>query len=168
MRKSPDIIFQEGAYVRVLSSSLSSKVRKLIKSGDKKKLLMTYSPDIFKISRVIKSTLPYRNTLYELEDLRYKITRNGEKTFVMTQIHPNTRREVKKKPKIRRFFGSELLLVYQGDLEELNQALRYHANQAIQDYANKDNIPEPQELKGIEKNIVDEDALTTENLSDED
>ena len=164
MRKSPDIIFQEGAYVRVLSSSLSSKVRKLIKSGDKKKLLMTYSPDIFKISRVIKSTLPYRNTLYELEDLRYKITRNGEKTFVMTQIHPNTRREVKKKPKVRRFFGSELLLVFQGDLEELNQALRDYAKQ----YTEELDIPEPQELKGIEKNIVDENALTTENLSDED
>jgi hypothetical protein len=42
-----------GDFVRVKMGTLYSKIRKLIKSGDKKNIVVNYSPTIFQISSIL-------------------------------------------------------------------------------------------------------------------
>ena len=65
-------IFNVGDYVRVLNSSLFSKIRALVKAGKEKLIPVRYSPTIYKISKVMKPSgirKDFMQKRYKLVDL---------------------------------------------------------------------------------------------------
>lgn len=83
--------FEEGDLVRVKMSSIFANVRRLVKGNESKKLVVTYTPDTFRIYRVI---VPHGI----LERKRYMLE-NGDGEPIRT-----------KKNNAVQFHGSELLL----------------------------------------------------------
>ena len=93
--------FSVGDLVRVKMNALYSQVRAMIKNHDKKFVVVSYSPTIFKISKILKmDNVGYENKRYYLEYL------DGEP--LITQLkknNPNATRINK------RFFASDFLKV---------------------------------------------------------
>lgn len=83
--------FEVGDLVRVKMSSIFANVRRLVKSGDNKKLVVTYTPDTFRVSKVI---IPKG----VLERKRYVLENSDDKPVTT------------KKNNVVQFYGSELLL----------------------------------------------------------
>lgn len=83
--------FKVGDVVRVKMSSIFANVRKLVKSGDGKNLVVTYTPDTYRVSKVIipKGVLERKRYILENYDDRPVTTKNNN---------------------IVQFYGSELLL----------------------------------------------------------
>ena len=93
--------FEVGDYVRVRMATLFSNIRKVIKSGNSKQIVVEYSPLIFQIAKVI---IPRNNTLSRK---RY-ILENEHGRYIMSQ-----------KGNIKHFYSSDLLLV-QNEEQEAN------------------------------------------------
>jgi hypothetical protein len=91
--------FQLGDYVRVKLSQLYSQIRKMVKDGDKKYIVVKYSPEIYVIDHILK---PDREGY---EKLRYTLkTLGGEKLLTQQKMNnPNKPRRQK------RFFASDFL-----------------------------------------------------------
>lgn len=94
-------------YVRVKLSQLYSQVRKMIKDGDKKFIVVKYSPEVYQIDKILKPD----NEGYE--KLRYTLkTLNGEPLLTQQKMNnPNKPRRQK------RFFASDFLKVSKEDVE---------------------------------------------------
>ena len=86
--------FEKGDEVRIKMSSIFSNIRKLIKQGNTKQLIINYTPDIFIIKKKI---IPRQGTL---ERNRYILKNKNNNKVVKT---PNGI--------IKQFYGSELLFV---------------------------------------------------------
>ena len=103
-------IFKVGDHVRVKTSALYSQVRKMIKDKNKKYVIVSYSPEIFKIKTIFNKDTPddfendkvikYENTRYTLERL--------DGTSLLTQRKMNNPNVVRKE---KRFFANDLLKV---------------------------------------------------------
>ena len=92
-------IFKVGEKVRVLMAALHSEHRKMIKKNKSKLLSLKYSPQIYKVYKVIKSD--------DFVKERYLVRDSNDET-VLTELklnNPNATRQA------RIFFGSDLLRV---------------------------------------------------------
>ena len=91
----------KGDYVRVKMSSLYSELRKQVKAGKKKLINVSYSPEIYKIFKIIKEDHPgYERKRYTLRKLDNSPLYTESKMNEMTHAHT-----------YRRLFASELLKI---------------------------------------------------------
>ena len=92
---------KKGDFVRVKMSSLYSELRKLVKQGKKKLINVSYSPEIYKIFKVLKEDHPgYERKRYTLRTLDNTPLYTESKMNEMTHAHT-----------YRRLFASDLLKV---------------------------------------------------------
>ena len=110
IKKSTAEKFQVGDLVRVKMGALFSKIRKLIKSDNKKLIVVNYSPDVYTISSILnkdlKDTRDHLRRTVQYENLRYTLKLNG--------VEVQTERKLNNPDKIRnskRFFASDLIKV---------------------------------------------------------
>ena len=127
-----------GDNVRVKMSSIYSEIRKEIKQGNKKLLNVTYTPDIYRIFKVIKEDHPgYERRRYTLKKL--------DGTPLYTEKKSN---EMKQSHRYRRLFASDLLKV-----DENTNNINFDNDRALK--LNKIEIEKPIVDKPIkEKRIV--------------
>jgi len=98
--------FSVGDYVRVKLSQLYSQIRQMVKQGDKKYIVVKYSPEIYEIDKVLKpDNEGYEKLRYTLKDLDGNILLTQQK-----MNNPNKPREQK------RFFASDFLKVNKQDI----------------------------------------------------
>ena len=91
----------KGDYVRVKMSALYSELRKEIKAGNKKLINVSYTPEIYKIFKVIDETHPsYERKRYTLKKL------DGTPLYTESKVN-----EMRKTHRYRRLFASDLLKV---------------------------------------------------------
>ena len=104
--------FEKGDYVRVKLSQLYSQIRKMVKDGDKKYIVVKYSPEIYQIDKVIQPDHEgYEKLRYTLKNL--EVDENGEDVPVITQQkmnNPDKPREQK------RFFASDFIKIDKKDV----------------------------------------------------
>jgi hypothetical protein len=96
--------------------TLYSKVRKLIKSGDKKNIVVNYSPSVYKITNILgkdKADRVVNNKVISFEKLRYTLS-NLDGTTLATELKRNNPNAVRKS---KRFFASDMQLVTDPDKE---------------------------------------------------
>jgi hypothetical protein len=108
--------YKIGDFVRVKMGTLYSKVRKLIKSGDKKNIVVNYSPTVYKISNILgkdKADRRVGNNVISFEKLRYTLS-NLDGTRLATELKRNNPNAVRKD---KRFFASDMQLVTDPDKE---------------------------------------------------
>ena len=85
LEKFNNALFQEGDYVRVKLSSYQSKVRKELKAKNSKRIIVYYSPEIFRIGKKIvqrkdKLCLP-KYSLLDLDGREIKTLKGNKKKF---------------------------------------------------------------------------------------
>ena len=102
--------FEVGDKVRVKMGALFSKIRKLIKSDNKKLIVVNYSPDVYTISTILnkdlKDTRDHLRRIVQYENLRYTLKLNGVEVQTERKMnHPDRER------KSKRFFASDLIKV---------------------------------------------------------
>ena len=115
--KNKTIEFNVDDFVRVKLSQLYSQVRKMIKDGDKKFIVVKYSPEIYQIDKILKPD----NEGYE--KLRYTLkTLDGQPLLTQQKMNnPNKPRRQK------RFFASDFLKVSKEDVENnMNDGFTIH------------------------------------------
>jgi hypothetical protein len=133
--------FNVGDYVRVKLSQLYSQIRKMVKQGDKKYIVVKYSPEIYEIDRVFQPDHEgYEKLRYTLKDL------DGNRLLTQQKMNnPNKPREQK------RFFASDFIKIDKKDIpndvvkiEEKNHVQRdgFDIHQAL-----KLNVIEDQETE---------------------
>lgn len=112
--------FNVGDHVRVKMSALYSEIRKAVKQGNKKLINVTYTPEIYRVFKVIEETHPsYERKRYTLKTLEGEPLYTERKVNEMTHSH-----------RYRRLFASDLLKV---DKETKNlDYTNYRANQLNQ------------------------------------
>ena len=110
IKKSTAEKFQVGDLVRVKMGALFSKIRKLIKSDNKKLIVVNHSPDVYTISSILnkdlKDTRDYLRRKVEYENLRYTLKLNGVEVQTERKMN-NPDRERNSK----HFFASDLIKV---------------------------------------------------------
>ena len=110
IKKSTAHKFEVGDLVRVKMGAIFSKIRKLIKSDNKKLIVVNYSPDVYTISSILqkdlKDTRDYLRRKVEYENLRYTLKLNGVE--VQTEEKMNNPNKIRKS---KRFFASDLIKV---------------------------------------------------------
>jgi len=112
--------FEVGEKVRVLVSSLYSKVRKVIKEGNSKLISVKYSPEIFTVAHIVKPKGEHKQFMKERYFL---LDSNSEYVLTEYKINDPTAKRDKKL-----FFGSELLRV--GDNIDNSRAKELNNNDA--------------------------------------
>jgi hypothetical protein len=115
VKNNPTTEYKVGDFVRVKMGTLYSSVRKLLKSGDRKNVVVNYSPTVYKITNILRKDKPDRrvgNSTIEYEKSRYTLS-NLDGTILQTQLKNNNPGAVRKS---KRFFASDMQLV--NDLEE--------------------------------------------------
>ena len=120
-------------------ATLYSSVRKIVKSGDKKLLVVNYSPTLYQIKSILQKDLKDRtvgNTVISYEKKRYTL-KNLDGSSLQTQLKNNNLNAVRKD---KRFFASDFQLVK--DPEEEG---KYLENFTVQDALklNKIDAPNP-------------------------
>jgi hypothetical protein len=108
--------YKIGDFVRVKMGTLYSKVRKLIKSGDKKNIVVNYSPTVYKITNILgkdKADRRVGNNVISFEKLRYTLS-NLDGTPLASELKNNNPNAVRKS---KRFFASDMQLVTDPDKE---------------------------------------------------
>jgi hypothetical protein len=129
--------YKVGDYVRVKMGTLYSNVRKLIKSGDKKLIVVNYSPTIYQIKSVLKKDIKdkvVRDNVISYEKSRYTL-KNLDGTSVETQQKLNN---PNKERRDKRFFASDFQLVKNIDESYLEH---FTVNDALK--LNKKDLPLP-------------------------
>ena len=131
--------YKVGDYVRVKMGTLYSNVRKLIKSGDKKLIVVNYSPTIYQIKSVLKKDIKDKvlsDNVISYEKSRYTL-KNLDGTSVQTQQKLNN---PDKERRDKRFFASDFQLVKNPDTD--GSYLEYFGvNDALK--LNKKDLPLP-------------------------
>jgi IS30 family transposase len=108
--------YKIGNFVRVRMGALYSSVRKLIKSDDKKNIVVNFSPTVYKITRILgkdKADRIINNNVISFEKLRYTLS-NLNGTPLATELKKNNPNAVRKS---KRFFASDMQLVSDPDKE---------------------------------------------------
>ena len=76
--------FVKGQPVRVLMSALNSKIRKLIKSGNSKYIVVKYSPELYYIDNILTPKGPHK----DFRNKRYTL-RNSNNEPLLTELKLN-------------------------------------------------------------------------------
>jgi hypothetical protein len=108
--------YKIGDFVRVKLGTLYSSVRKLIKSGDKKNIVVNYSLNVYKITNILgkdKADRSVGNNVISFEKLRYTLS-NLDGSPLATQQKMKNPNAVRKS---KRFFASDMQLVTDPDKE---------------------------------------------------
>jgi hypothetical protein len=105
VKNNQTVEFKVNDFVRIKMGTLYSKVRKFIKSGDKKNIVVNYSPDVYKITNILAKDKP--DTTIEYEKLRYTLS-NLDGTPLATELKRNNPNAVRKS---KRFFASDMMKV---------------------------------------------------------
>ena len=134
--------YKVGEKVRVLMSALYSKHRKMIKNNKSKLLSLKYSPEIYKVYKVIKPD-DFVKERYLLKD--------SNNITVLTELklnNPNAIRQAKL------FFGSELMRVGDNNENIKNDKFYNNDDNLIDAIENDDNNDEPEEDQEPEQEIL--------------
>ena len=110
IKNNPTEEYIVGDYVRVKMGTLYSSVRKLIKSGDKKNIVVNYSPTVYKVKSILgkdKNNRLIGNRTVSFEKNRYTLE-NLDGTPLATQQKMNNPDAVRKS---KRFFASDFMKV---------------------------------------------------------
>ena len=120
LEKNKIIELNVGDHVRVKMSALYTELKKAIKQGNKKLINVTYTPEIYRVFKVIQETHPnYERKRYTLKTL------DGEPLYTERKINEMTHSH-----RYRRLFASDLLKI---DKETTNTNYSNHrANQLNQ------------------------------------
>ena len=151
-----------GDWVRVKMSALYSELRKAIKQGNKKLINVTYTPEIYRVFKVIEETHPsYERKRYTLRTL------DGTPLYTESKIN-----EMKHSHRYRRLFASDLLKVdkdtkninYGNDrANQLNQIHKLVIEKPIEEKKKRlpkeKAIQEPQEIKRSTRNNKGQAAI---------
>ena len=130
--------YHAGDYVRVKLSQLYSQIRKMIKDGDKKYIVVKYSPEVYIIDKVLKEDN------HGLEKKRYTLKKiDGSPLLTQQKMNnPNAPRNQK------RFFASDFLPVKKEDVKDnmkdgfdIYKALKLNL---VKDEETENNRPPPQ------------------------
>ena len=92
--------FVKGQPVRVLMSALNSKIRKLIKSGNSKYIVVKYSPELYYIDNILTPKGPHK----DFRNKRYTL-RNSNNEPLLTELKLNNPNAIRGQ---KIFFGSDL------------------------------------------------------------
>jgi hypothetical protein len=117
VKNNPTTEYKIGDFVRVKMGTLYSSVRKLLKSGDRKNVVVNYSPTVYKITNILRKDKPDRrvgNSTIEYEKSRYTLS-NLDGSILQTQLKNNNPNAVRKS---KRFFASDMQLVNDPEEEE--------------------------------------------------
>jgi len=135
----------KGDYVRVKMSALYSELRKEIKAGNKKLINVSYTPEIYKIFKVIDETHPsYERKRYTLKKL------DGSPLYTESKVN-----EMRKTHRYRRLFASDLLKV---DKETDNVAYDNNRAQQLNQIEKLEVKPKQRIIKEkIQKEIIPEE-----------
>jgi hypothetical protein len=100
--------FELGDYVRVKLSQLYSQIRKMVKDGEKKYIVVKYSPEIYVIDKILKpDRIGYEKLRYTLKTL------GGEPLLTQQKMNnPNKPRRQK------RFFASDFVKIEKEDMPD--------------------------------------------------
>ena len=79
INKYEDVKLNIGDNVRISTASIDSKVRKLIKNGEAKKIVVKWTPSIYKVTKII-------NPDSEFEKPQYRITRYNNRSFYSNEL----------------------------------------------------------------------------------
>ena len=120
--------YQEGDLVRVLESSLYSSARKLLKAGKKKLIIARYTPDVYRIAKVIKPNpnskdAEFVRTRYFLYDKNNRIVDTELKLNNPNKARPH-----------KLFFASELQKINKIPKKIISQDTTENWNQMQIDY----------------------------------
>jgi hypothetical protein len=110
VKNNPTTEYKIGDFVRVKMGTLYSSVRKLLKSGDRKNVVVNYSPTVYKITNILAKDKPDKrvgNSTIEYEKSRYTLS-NLDGTILQTQLKNNNPNGIRKS---KRFFASDMQLV---------------------------------------------------------
>ena len=125
-----------GDHVRVKMSSLYSELRREVKQGNKKLINVSYSPEIYRVFKIIKEDHPtYERKRYTLKKL------DGSPLLTESKVN-----EMRKTHRYRRLFASDLLKV-----DKQTKNVGYDNDRAVQ--LNKVEI----EREVIEKPVIEKD-----------
>jgi hypothetical protein len=128
VKNNGTIEYKVGDFVRVKMGTLYSSVRKLLKSGDRKNVVVNYSPTVYKITNILRKDKPDRrvgNSTIEYEKSRYTLS-NLDGSPLATQLKNNNPNAVRKS---KRFFASDMQLV--NDPEEETYLKDFSVEDAI-------------------------------------
>jgi hypothetical protein len=117
VKNNPTTEYKVGDFVRVKMGTLYSSVRKLLKSGDRKNVVVNYSPTVYKITNILRKGKPDRrvgNSTIEYEKSRYTLS-NLDGTILQTQLKNNNPSAVRKS---KCFFASDMQLVNDPEEED--------------------------------------------------
>ena len=114
--------FKNGDMVRVLMSSLYSKIRAKIKEGNGKLLISKYSPDVYKVVETPEPVGEHKDFMKD----RYMLL-DGNDKFVLQEIKLN---DPNKKRSAKLFFGSELLRVGENNNDNMTNK-KFNNNDAF-------------------------------------
>jgi hypothetical protein len=117
--KNKTVELNVGDYVRVKLSQLYSQIRKMVKAGDKKYIVVKYSPEIYIIDKVLKPD----NEGYE--KLRYTL-----KTLAGEQLLTQQKMNNPDKPRgQKRFFASDFIKI---EKEDINKNITHDGENYLQ------------------------------------
>ena len=129
--------FNVGDHVRVKMSSLYSELKKAIKQGNKKLINVTYTPEIYRVFKVIQETHPnYERKRYTLKTLE------GEPLYTERKVN-----EMKHSHRYRRLFASDLLKI-----DKLTNNISYSNDRANQ-------------LNQIHKLVIEKPAVEKQKIN---
>ena len=111
--------FRVGDLVRIKMSALKSKVRKMIKDKDKKFIIVTYTPEVYRIYQII------RNNNIGFENTRYLVKHLDGRVLIAENLRD---RNNNLEPREKLLFGSDLIhsqvddtpLISSKDADKLN------------------------------------------------
>ncbi len=129
--------YEIGDYVRVKMATLYSSVRKIIKSGDKKLLVVNFSPTLYQIKSVLQKDLKDKKVgdkIISFEKERYTL-KNMDGTPVQTEQKLNNPNNVRRD---KRFFASDFQLV-----KNSNQEGTFLQNFTVQDALKLNKMDKP-------------------------
>jgi hypothetical protein len=116
VKNNGTVEYKIGDSVRVKMGTLYSSVRKVLKSGDRKNVVVNHSPTVYKITNILAKDKPDRrvgNNTISFEKLRYTLS-NFNGTPLATQLKNNNPNAVRKS---KSFFASDMQLVNDPDKE---------------------------------------------------
>ena len=137
-----------GDHVRVKMSALYSELRKQVKAGNKKLINVTYTPEIYRIFKIIKEDHPtYERKRYTLKRL------DGTPLETETKIN-----EMRHKHKYKRLFASDLLKVDKDTKNVSYNNIRANQLNQIDKLVIDKPITIKEKVKKINNIVVEEEA----------
>lgn len=141
-----------GDYVRVLNSSLFSKIRKLVKAGKEKLIPIRYSPTIYKISKVLKP----RGIRKDFMQRRYKLVDLNDNPL-QTELKLNNPNAIRGS---KIFFASELQKVD----KDTKQIISKREGNKLNDIVDDEDLEEDKQIQKEKREIKKKQPPTPTQL----